>query len=104
MSVLDGRWLQEAVNGVLVQSVHDLRLVRVSDGAGDAPDRKLSSLDDPRLVVMTNATTIGLTRSLNRALSTLGSEFVARHDADDVSEPERLAQQLAFLGANPDVG
>jgi len=40
---------------------------------------------------------------VNGALAEAGGEFVARMDADDVAHPERFAEQVAFLDANPEV-
>lgn len=41
--------------------------------------------------------------SLSLGLHLAHSPFIARMDADDVSGPERLAMQLAFMQANDDV-
>jgi len=46
----------------------------------------------------------GLSRTLNEGLSIATAPYVARMDADDISQPARLAAQIAFLDAHPDVG
>src|SRR5206468_223911 len=46
----------------------------------------------------------GLTRALNLALGLARAPIVARLDADDVALPERLARQVAFLDAHPEIG
>jgi len=51
-----------------------------------------------------SAARAGLTRALNLALGLARAPIVARLDADDVALPERLARQVAFLDAHPDVG
>jgi hypothetical protein len=43
----------------------------------------------------------GLTRALNRGLELAAGELIARQDADDWSEPERLERQVAFLREHP---
>jgi glycosyltransferase involved in cell wall biosynthesis len=53
--------------------------------------------------LLRNDVNVGLTRSLNLGLARIESEYVARLDADDVSMPERLERQLAFLDAHPEV-
>jgi glycosyltransferase involved in cell wall biosynthesis len=45
-----------------------------------------------------------LTRSLNKGLALASGEYIARMDGDDVSLPERLAKQVAFMDANHEVG
>jgi glycosyltransferase involved in cell wall biosynthesis len=48
-------------------------------------------------------TRLGLARSLNLGVSSITSEFIARHDLDDICYPERLAKQIAYLDAHPDI-
>lgn len=40
---------------------------------------------------------------LNRCLHEARAELVARQDADDISEPDRLEKQVAFMTAHPEV-
>jgi glycosyltransferase involved in cell wall biosynthesis len=46
----------------------------------------------------------GVGGALNAGLAHCHSEFLARLDADDAALPTRLAKQVAFLRANPQVG
>jgi hypothetical protein len=43
-------------------------------------------------------------RSLNRGLEAAKGELIVRQDADDVSLPQRIEKQVAFLDAHPEVG
>jgi glycosyltransferase involved in cell wall biosynthesis len=96
--------LADAVRSVLGQTFPDFELLIIDDASTDGSAATLASFDDPRIRVIRNAVNLGLTRSLNRGLAAIDSEFVARLDADDLSFPTRLERQLAFLDANPDVG
>jgi hypothetical protein len=53
--------------------------------------------------VVNNATNLGLTRTLNHGLSLVTAEYTARQDADDVSDPDRLSRQVAYLDAHQQV-
>ena len=64
----------------------------------------IEAIDDPRIQIVHNEQNIKLIATLNKGLSLVQTEFVARMDADDFSFPERLEVQLAFMRANPDVG
>lgn len=57
---------------------------------------------DPRIKVIKRASAWGLTRNLNALIGAARGEFIARLDHDDVCEPTRLEQQVAFLRAHPD--
>ena len=50
-----------------------------------------------------NETNIGLTRSLNKALPLISSEYILRCDADDLSLNNRLQRQFSFMESNKHV-
>ena len=108
VSVLMGVWngaprVREAVGSVLGQTMGDLELIVIDDGSTDGTPAILESFGDPRLRVERRARG-GLTSALNRALALARAPLLARLDADDLAVPERLARQVAFLDAHPDVG
>jgi glycosyltransferase involved in cell wall biosynthesis len=105
MSVYNGsRYLRRAVESILCQTLADLEFVIVDDGSTDGTPQILDSYDDPRIVRVLNHQNIGLTRSLNRGIHASSGPYIARQDADDWSLPGRLALQLAYLEAHPQVG
>ena len=98
MSVYNGaRYLREAVDSILGQTFGDFEFIIVDDGSTDETPAILDSYGDPRIVRLRNETNIGLTRSLNKGLAVARGEYVARQDADDVSDSSRLAKQTQFL-------
>src|SRR5207248_7935075 len=64
----------------------------------------LRALTDPRIRLPSNANHRGLPKSLNDALDRAKGNYIARMDADDMAMPNRLAEQVSFLDANPRVG
>ncbi len=96
-------WLSEAVESVLGQTFGDFEFVVIDDGSIDATPEILRRFHDPRLRV-TRQPQSGQTPALNRALRLSQGALVARMDGDDVALPDRLARQVAFLDAHPDVG
>jgi hypothetical protein len=104
MAVYNGeRYLHEAIQSILVQTFQDFEFLIINDGSTDRTREVILSYDDPRIRLVDNAHNLGLTRSLNRGLELSRGQLVARQDADDVSEPERLSKQIAFLESHPDV-
>jgi glycosyltransferase involved in cell wall biosynthesis len=103
MAVYNGeRYLREAVESILCQTFQDFQFLIINDGSIDNTRDLIQSYDDPRIMLVDNEH-IGQTRSLNRGLKLAAGALVARQDADDVSEPERLAKQVAFLDRYPEV-
>src|SRR5262245_35990550 len=95
------RYLSEAIESILHQSHSNFEFLIVNDGSVDATRNIILSNGDSRIRLIDNAERLGLPRSLNRALATATGEYIARQDADDVSESDRLARQVAFLDRNP---
>jgi glycosyltransferase involved in cell wall biosynthesis len=105
MAVHDGgRFVGEAVAGVLAQTFRDFELIVVDDASTDDTPDVLDQFRDPRIVRMRNARSLGPASSRNSAIDASRGELVAILDADDAAAPIRLATQLEFLDAHPDFG
>ena len=100
MAVCNGeRYVREAVESILNQTFADFEFIIIDDGSTDSTWSILTAYaaQDSRVVLIRNQENIGLTRSLNKGLALAQGEYLARQDADDVSLPERLEWQVAFL-------
>jgi hypothetical protein len=95
------RHLREAIDSILGQTYGDFELLIVNDGSVDGTGDIIHSYHDSRLVVLDNPRNLGLAKSLNRGLRRARGELIARHDADDVSEPEWLRRVMALLDREP---
>lgn len=98
------RYLAEALDSVLTQTIRDIEVVVVDDGSTDTTPRILAGYasSDDRVVVHRQANR-GHGEALNAGLGLCRAPLVARLDADDVAEPHRLASQARFLDRNPTV-
>jgi glycosyltransferase involved in cell wall biosynthesis len=98
------RWLDEAINSVLSQTFEDFEFIIVDDGSTDSSPEiiKRYAEQDARIVVIEKCNT-GLADSLNVGIQKARGGWIARLDADDICEPERLGKQLASARSNPDL-
>lgn len=104
MSVYDGEpFLQEAVESVLNQTFADFEFIIIDDGSSDGTWEILESYGDARIRLVRNEENVGLTRSLNKGLTLARGEYIARHDADDVSIRSRFERQVGVLDKQLDV-
>ncbi len=104
MTVFNGeRHLASAIRSVLAQTFRDFELLVIDDGSQDRSADLVGSFDDPRVRLVRQARNFGLVASLNHGLELARGEWIARQDADDLSEPTRLAEQLKFVRAHPAV-
>lgn len=58
---------------------------------------------DPRFIYIHPMERLGLPKSLNMAISMARGQLIARFDSDDVCMPDRLALQVAFMLAHPEI-
>lgn len=104
MAVYNGEpYLRRAIESILCQSYDDFEFLIINDGSTDRTRDVIHSYDDPRIRLFENETNLGLARSLNQGIELARGAYIARQDADDISEPDRLARQIAFLRQHPDI-
>jgi len=96
-------YLPEAMESLLAQSYSDFEILAIDDGSTDASLDYLLSIRDSRLRVISQENH-GLTAVLNRMLNEVSSPWLARHDADDVAYPQRLARTVQQIKERPDAG
>lgn len=102
------RFLREAIESILNQTYKDFEFVIVGDSPQSDRERVFSVVEeyaskDSRIKFYPNEHNIGLPKSLNAGLSRCNGKYIARMDADDISVPERLEKQVAFMEANPHI-
>ena len=107
MSVNNGEpYLGECVESILTQIFRDFEFIIVDDGSTDDSWQILTHYaeQDERIVLLRNQPNIGVVRALNLGLDHARGQIIARQDADDISHPERLQNQINFLDAHPEYG
>ena len=105
MAVRDGAaFLAEAMDSVRSQTLDDLELIVVDDGSRDRTPDILADYArrDGRITIIRQSGG-GRSRARNQASRQAMGRYLAILDADDVALPERLAMQVAFLDAHPDI-
>jgi glycosyltransferase involved in cell wall biosynthesis len=96
--------LRQAIDSILKQTFRDFELLIVDDGSRDPKVREYLSgraASDPRTRVL-HEPHRGVSAATNRGLAQAQGQWIARQDADDWSEPERLERQMAYISTHPD--
>lgn len=96
-------YLAEAISSILDQSWEDLELIIINDGSTDGSGDIAKRFADSRIRYFEQKNA-GLAATLNRGIGLARGSYIARQDADDISKPERLAKQVAYLDANAGCG
>ncbi len=94
-----------AIESVLQQTWTDFELLIVDDCS---PDRSMEICQqytsDPRIRLIRNPQNRGLAGARNSGIRHARGDLLAFLDSDDLWEPGKLAQHVAHLDANPQVG
>jgi len=100
----DARHLGDSIQSILGQTFMDFEFIVVNDGSTDGSREVLAEYEnrDARIRVLDQCN-LGLTQALIRGCDEARGHYIARQDADDISAPERLADQTAYLDAHPEV-
>ena len=96
--------LVEALESLARQTLADFEIVAVEDGSTDGTLALLQAWArrEARLRLLTQPHG-GIIAALNNGLAACRAPLVARMDADDRAHPERLARQVQFLDAHPEL-
>ena len=106
MSVYNGAsHLRESVDSILAQTFTDFEFIIIDDASTDESSAIINeyAAKDERIRVLTNDSNVGLAAALNNGLRVASGEYIARHDGDDVSLPDRLGVQFEYMESHPAV-
>lgn len=106
MGVKNGeKTLPASLNSLCAQTFSDFEVIACDDGSSDRTWEILDSYQDflPGLKILRNVKSMGLAYSLNRCIKEASGIYLARQDADDLSELSRLGEQESFLSNHPEI-
>ena len=95
--------LRTTIDSVLAQDYDDLEVVIVDNNSTDGTRDILEVLDDDRVRIFRNSTTLSIYDNWNRAVRETRGTFVKLVCADDLIEPDCMSAQVAVLEAHPGV-
>lgn len=103
MAVYNGeKYIEEAIRSILNQTYSQFELIIVNDGSFDRTREILDAITDPRVNIIHAETNQGAANSLNLGIEHASGDWIAIHDADDISEPTRLEEQIRYVQSHPD--
>lgn len=100
-----GAYLEEAVASILNQKKIVLELILVDDHSSDDAIEKLpKELTQDHRIKFVLSNRHGVVAAMAVGYAKAQGEYIARMDADDISLPHRLFEQLTYLQSNPEIG
>lgn len=98
-----GRFIRQAIDSVLAQTMTDFELIVIDDGSTD-DSREIIESYDSRRVIKIYQENKGLNVTNNVAVRAARGEYVMRLDADDYLDPNALSVMSGVLDRSPDAG
>ncbi len=98
-------YIAEAVESILNQTFANFELIIINDCSTDNTHAIAQTYTtDPRVKVISNPKNLGLIKTLNYGFSIASAKYIARMDADDISEPTRFEKQFHIMENNSEIG
>ncbi len=94
------RYISAAIESVLAQAYRPLEIIVVDDGSTDGTREAATAYPEVTYIAQANG---GPAKARNAGIRRARGEYVALLDADDLWPAEKLAEQVVFLQAHPDV-
>ena len=96
------KYLQYSIDSIINQSFKDFEFIIIDDGSTDNSLKIIEEyqVKDERILLIKNKNNIGLAASLNKGIKLGKSKYIARQDADDISNIDRLKIQYNFMEKN----
>ena len=99
-----GEFIEKAVESILTQSYPYFELLIFEDCSTDNTFEILQGIQDDRIRLFPSESNRGYLVHLNEGIEKSRGKYIARMDADDISAPNRFAEQVEFLEKNPVYG
>lgn len=98
------KYVTEAIESILNQTFNDFEFIIIDDGSSDRSVEIIKGYEDPRIRFIRHEENVNLVGTLNEGIGLSNGKYIARMDADDISDPQRLRKQVDFLENHPEVG
>lgn len=98
-------FLDESIASILIQTFADFEFVILNDASTDETTNVLREWEkrDSRIRAIESGRNLGLSGSANLAVRTSRGAIVARMDADDISDPQRLERQFSVIKSDSNI-
>jgi len=100
LSVYNGaKHLSDSIDSLLFQTYKNIEILIIDDNSNDATFDICKKYEESfnNIKVFKNLKNLGLTKSLNFLIEHSSGTYLARQDADDISEATRIEKQIKFI-------
>jgi len=97
-------YLRDSIQSILDQSYKEFEFLIIDDASTDEKVIEfIESFNDPRIRFIRNKENLGVSKTMNKAISLIKTPYIIRSDQDDISLPNRVEEQIDYLENNKDI-
>lgn len=96
-------FISESLESILNQSYVNLEILVCDDASTDRSREQLKRISDSRIKFLYNEKNLGYLKTVNKLMQLSTGKYIAFHDADDLSAPDRISLQVEYLLKHPEV-
>lgn len=93
------KYISASIQSVLNQTYQNFELIIYDDGSSDCTREMIQGFSDPRIKTILADQNQGLIVARNAIAKEAQGKYLALLDCDDIAEPTRLEEQVAYLEA-----
>lgn len=101
-------YIEACLNSLRTQTYRDVELIVVDDGSRDSSRHVIRRWKEAnrsqlrhRMVLLTLPRNVGFAGAVDIGMYLARGEFIAMQDGDDISHPNRISKQVAYMRAHP---
>lgn len=100
------KYLSEAIDSILTQTYKNIEFLIINDGSTDNSESIILDYQSKNstIVYIKNETNMKLIATLNKGVRMAKGKYILRMDADDISKPFRIENQVEYMETHPAVG
>jgi len=94
----------ETLKSILDQTYKKIIINILDNASTDETIKIIKTIKDERIRIYENSQNVGAERNFSNCINEATGEYTAIFHADDIYEPEMIAEQVYYLNENPKVG
>ncbi|MGG4036979.1 glycosyltransferase family 2 protein [Heyndrickxia ginsengihumi] len=104
MTVFNGEnYIKSSLESILNQTYKNIEILIFDDGSKDNTNNIIKSYKDSRIKLITNPRNMGIPYNRIKGLELAKGKYLAIMDADDISLPYRIQEQVNYMENNPNI-
>ncbi|UOF90731.1 glycosyltransferase [Fodinisporobacter ferrooxydans] len=108
----NGQYVKECLHSLINQTYRNNEIIIIDDKSTDNSVQQVKELiksyqnqiDPERLIFVELPRNVGCSGTVTTGFFLSRGEFIAIHDMDDISHPERIQRQVEYLQEHPEIG